>query len=174
VRPSPGPPGSIPSARSKPPFPLLLLAGAAAAVAACSETRGGSPPLCELAEAREDHAGRTLTIEGYLLVGRHVSVVTEPRCGLGIAIVWFDDDAAAMPEFARVATESQEGDVMARVRVTGRTVQERGPGFAGERAWQLELSAAEVLNAQRIPDADRERYVRWLSGPSPEPFVPSR
>lgn len=142
------------------------------AATACAAPPPERPTLCQFAATREAYAGRTLTVEGYLLVSRDGSALTDPSCATGVGIAWRSEDDPRLRALNDVAHQMRTLEPwMVRVRVTG--VVEQADGPLGP-FWQLRLAAADVLSAKRLPDQDRERFQRWLQGPSPAPFRPSR
>jgi hypothetical protein len=128
--------------------------------------------LCQLAENREAYAGESVTIEGYLLASQHGTVVSDPQCGYGIGLSWFEDDLPRLKKLESAAHRAKDGNVMARVRVTGEIKRDAIPGMAGEKAWRLDVAAADVLAERPLSPEDVERYLIWLEGPSSEPFRP--
>lgn len=144
------------------------------ALAACSSALPPRPTLCQLAEHRADYAGQRLTVEGHLLVSRHGSTVSDPRCGFGVGITWSVDANPGLRALHTIADQSQTQPMMIRVRVTGEMRQDRHHEMEGERPWFLDLTDAQVLSAQPLAPADAARYLTWLEGPSPAPFQPSR
>jgi hypothetical protein len=143
-------------------------------LASCAPAPVGAPTLCQLAEAREDYVGQTVTVEGFLLVSDHGSVVTDPRCGYGMGITGEHGDLLRMKGLDAVAKQLTEEPIMVRVRVTGEVRQDRAESMIGGKGWHLDLVAADVLSAERIAQKDAHRYLRWLEGPSPEPYRQSR
>ena len=134
------------------------------------------PTLCQLAAAREAYAGRTLTVEGYLLVSYHGSAIIDPRCGHGVGIKWSRADGPRLQPLTDIADRMRNlepGPWLVRIRITGVMQQDEHEGFAG-RPWQVRLDAAEVLSARQLPPEDETRFNRWREGPSAEPFRPSR
>lgn len=153
----------------------MLPIGVALALVACSRQAPVEwPTLCQLGEAREAYAGRTLTVEGYLLVSAHGSVVTDPRCGYGIGVTWTAGTSPQLRAFDALAGRMLALEPwIARVRVTGVMRQDEHGEFAG-RAWRLRLTAAEILSQRRLAPKDEDRYMSWLEGPSPAPFQSAR
>jgi hypothetical protein len=133
-----------------------------------------NPTLCQLAEHREAYADRLVEVEGELLSSRHGSVVSDPRCGYGVGISWWESDVPRMQEFDRIARRADGEPIRARVRVQGVMRQDENVGMSGERAWSLHLSQAHVLRAVRLSEDDWRRYLAWYDGPSSEPFRPTQ
>ena len=140
---------------------------------ACASAPMKNPTLCQLAENREAYAGRSLTVEGFLLVSRLGTVVSDPTCGLCIGISW-NDNAPQMRAHNAAIDRSQWESMMARVRVTGEVKLGDGNSLIDGPAWELDLTVAEVLSARQLPEEDAIRYLDWLDGPSEGPFQPSR
>ncbi|TMJ20064.1 MAG: hypothetical protein E6G92_10005 [Alphaproteobacteria bacterium] len=132
------------------------------------------PTLCQLAEHRSDYAGRTLMIEGYFLASQHGSSVGDPRCGYGIGVTWRGGRTPGLRRLGDLGERFRSEGMMILVRVTGEAKQDRSASLGGEQPWLLDLSDAPILRAQPIAEADEERYLSWLEGPSPSPFQPSR
>jgi hypothetical protein len=153
---------------------LLLLPLLACGLLTCGQTPDANPTLCQLAEAREKYARQTVTVEGYLLVSRHGSVLTDPSCGYGVGLTWYEDDAVRLKDVAAVASRFSREPLMVRVKASGQMQQDATPNMVGTRSWNLAPATAEVLSVHPLPEQDVERYLRWLEGPSPEPFRPSR
>lgn len=151
-----------------------LLCGSSAA---CSSDRPAVPAgpqarrVCDVARHREDYAGWTLVLEGYLLASGHGSVVIDPQCGEGVAISWRDRDGR-ISAFTATAMAAQAEPMMVRIKVTGQMRHDGHSGMIDEPFWVLHLSDAQVLSARRLPWSDAERYMTWLDGPSPGPFRP--
>jgi hypothetical protein len=132
------------------------------------------PTLCQLAEHRADYAGRVLTVEGFLLVSRHGSTVSDPRCGYGMAVAWRRGTTPGLSRLSAMAEQFETEGPMVVVRVTGEVKQDQFHSLGGEHPWFLDLSDARILRVQPLVEADRDRYLTWLEGPSPEPFQPGR
>ncbi|MBV9884744.1 MAG: hypothetical protein JO276_17175 [Sphingomonadaceae bacterium] len=132
------------------------------------------PTLCELAKHRAAYAGQVLTVEGYLIASQHGSSIGDPRCGYGIGVTWRSEDSPDLRQLSTLADRFEIEAIMIQLRVSGAVRQDRSITFAGEPSWLLELSDARILRAQPLRQADWYRYMNWLAGPSPAPFVPSR
>ena len=131
------------------PFSLL---GIGAAVVACSSASSANPTLCELAQNREAYAGRTLTVEGRLLVSRHGSAIEDPRCDDGIRMEWFEGEAPGFRELNAVAEHAQTERLEVILRVTGVMMRAGRSELVNEPYWYLRLRTAQVLSVE----ADRE------------------
>ena len=158
--------------------PAIVLACLATGMGAACTTSGPTAPagpqvrrVCDVALHRQDYNGWTLVLEGYLLASRHGSAVTDPRCGRGVAIAW-RDSGGRMSRFGDVAERSQYEPLMVRIRVTGILRQDGRSGMVDEEFWLLHLTDAQLLSVQPVAEADADRYMRWLAGPSPAPFTP--
>jgi hypothetical protein len=132
------------------------------------------PNLCQLAEHRADYAGRVLNVEGYFLASQHGSSVTDPRCGYGMGVTWGHVASPGLNRLTDLAYRYQGYEIMILVQVTGEVRLDRSRSMGGEHPWILDLADARIVRTQPIADADRDRYLTWLEGPSPEPFRPSR
>lgn len=132
------------------------------------------PTLCQLAEHRADYAGRVLTVEGYLLPSQHGTSVTDPRCGYGMGVTWNRGGTPGLNRLSGLIYRYRAEEMMLMVQVTGEMRLDRSRSLGGEHPWILDLSDARILRTQPIAEADRDRYLTWLEGPSAEPFRPSR
>ena len=148
----------------------LTALGLSIALVACGPR--ANPALCDLAQHRQTYAGRTVTVEGVLIVSAHGSVVTDPQCGAGIGIRWFRQDPS-MRQLHSVAMQSLAKTMLVRVRLTGRIRLADRPSIINERAWELDLIKAHVLEARAISDRDNDRFETWLDGPSKGSFQPT-
>lgn len=132
------------------------------------------PTLCQLAAAQQNYVDRELTVEGYLTLSFHGNAIVEPTCrGAGVSISW-DRDRPQLRAFISFADQISTIDPwVVRVRATGVLVRGEGRGEYAPR-FSLQLDAAEVLDAWRVPEAEEERFGMWIQGSGPAPVRPNR
>jgi hypothetical protein len=129
-----------------------------------------NPSLCELAQNRDAYGGRTVTVDGVLMVSFHGAVIVDPQCGLGIGITWFAEDVPQMREFASAAKRAMGQNMMVRAHVTGVVQKEKRGSLGLPPAWTVRLTKADVLEARPVTDEEHKRFLDWLDGPHKEPF----
>ena len=122
--------------------------------------------LCALADKPPDLDGRTVSTEGFLLVSQHGSAIMDPTCGRGVVVTWYDtSQLKSLTEI--VARYRREGVMLVKLRVIGTMEAKQykeGPGG------HLTLTQAQVLAAESLPEADKDRFITWLDIPSSAPF----
>ncbi len=125
-------------------LPLVPFLGLAAGLIGCSSAPK-DPTLCELAANRSAFAGRTITVEGTLLVSKHGNAVEDEACGKGIPVSWEGSDQNLRELSAVVAHRAPVQRGTAKVRVTGQMRQVSKSAFLNEPYWELRLSSAQML-----------------------------
>ena len=136
--------------------------------------------------APDRHLDRTITIEGYVIVGNHGVHMLEPGCEYEINLVESDREFRGRRAFRRVIRQLRGERMMVRLRATG-SFQNAQPGAEpriedGLRIEDclicllgpyLDLAEVEIVTAQRLSRLDARRYQDWLENPGSGPFRPS-
>ena len=129
---------------------LLRLLGLACALVGCSSATTEDPTLCELSVNRGAYAGRTVTVEGLLLVSRHGSLLEDVNCDGGIPIEWYEGDG--LHELDAAVGRDLNQPPRTKVRVTGEMRRAARSAFLNEPYWYLRLQSADVLHTGPHPD----------------------
>ena len=127
---------------------LLSLGSIAATLSGCAQPAGASPSLCQLAETPHVFHGKTLTVEGVLLISRHGSAITDATCEAGVAIQWRGNERRLAELNDVVERDLTLSGVprTVRIRVTGEMKRATTPDWVGLRGWFLDLNSADVLS----------------------------
>ena len=126
-------------------------------------------------ERREHFNGRTVTIEGHVLVDTHGIHLLEPGCNREFNLDWQDSTPGGR-ELENLDGRLRAQKIMVIVRATGEVRDEPvhyangSVNLLGLNGPRIRLARVRILSRQSLSRQEWRRYREWLADPRGDPF----